>query len=101
MRSEKPRDTSDSKAPSQARKSESGRARDGDDRVKRAGDDDRTADAKPEADSNRQERRAVGNHRRRQRQDLAGGPGEDAKAPVDAVLDPLFMFGMTGQFPQR
>lgn len=100
VRSEKPRDTSDSKAPSQARKSESGRARDGDDRVKRAGDDDRTADAKPEADSTTKSDASSATTADDSGKALPVAQGEDAKAPVDAVLDPLFMFGMTGQFPQ-
>lgn len=100
VRSEKPRDTSDSKAPSQARKSESGRARNGDDRVKRAGDDDRTADAKPEADSTAKSDASSATTADDSGKTLPVAQGEDAKAPVDAVLDPLFMFGMTGQFPQ-
>jgi len=100
VRSEKPRDTSDSKAPTQARKNEAGRAREGDDRVKRSGDDDRTVDAKPQADST-----AKSGEESAAAADDGGktspvAQGEDAKAPVAALLDPLFMFGMTGQFPQ-
>ncbi|MBB2895215.1 flagellar hook-length control protein FliK [Pseudomonas sp. AS2.8] len=100
VRSEKPRDTSDSKAPTQARKNEPGRARDGDDRVKRSGDDDRTADAKSQADSAAKSGEQSAAATDDSGKTLPVAQGEDAKAPVDALLDPLFMFGMTGQFPQ-
>lgn len=99
-RSEKPRDTSDSKAPSQARKNESGRARDADDRTPRAADDDRTADAKPQADSTAKSGEQSAAATDDSGKALPVAKDEDAKALIDAVLDPLFMFGMTGQLPQ-
>ncbi|WP_273807627.1 MULTISPECIES: flagellar hook-length control protein FliK [unclassified Pseudomonas] len=99
VRSEKPRDASDSKAPTQARKNEPGRARDDDDRVKRSSDDDRTADAKPQADSTAKSGEQSAAATDDSGKTLPVAQGEDAKAPVDALLDPLFMFGMTGQFP--
>lgn len=99
VRSEKPRDASDSKAPTQARKNEPGRARDDDDRVKRSSDDDRTADAKPQADSTAKSGEQSAAASDDSGKTLPVAQGEDAKAPVDALLDPLFMFGMTGQFP--
>jgi|GEM_PF-383280 len=100
VRSEKPRDSSDSKASSQARRNEPARARDGDDRVKRAGDDDRTADAKPQADTTAKSGEQSAAATDDSGKTLPVAQGEETKAPVDAVLDPLFMFGMTGQLPQ-
>ena len=97
-RSEKPRDTSDTKAASQARKSESARGRDDDNRVKRDDDDDRTTDAKPSTDS------------AAKTDDKVAAKGDDGKTlpvaqdeepeePEDATLDPLFLLGISGQFP--
>jgi flagellar hook-length control protein FliK len=100
VRSEKPRDSSDSKASSQARRNEPARARDCDDRVKRASDDDRTADAKPQADTTAKSGEQSAAATDDSGKTLPVAQGEEAKAPVDAVLDPLFMFGMTGQLPQ-
>jgi flagellar hook-length control protein FliK len=100
VRSEKPRDSSDSKASSQARKNEPVRARDGDDQMRRAGADDRAADAKPQADSTAKSGEQSADAIDDGGKALPVAQGEEAEAPVDAVLDPLFMFGMTGEFPQ-
>lgn len=100
VRSEKPRDSSDSKASSQARKNEPVRARDGDDQMRRAGADDRAADAKPQADSTAKSGEQSADATDDGGKALPVAQGEEAEAPVDAVLDPLFMFGMTGEFPQ-
>ncbi|QDD88934.1 flagellar hook-length control protein FliK [Pseudomonas oryzihabitans] len=97
-RSEKPRDTSDTKDTSQARKSEPARGRDDDNRVKRDDDDDRTTDAKPSTDS------------AAKTDDKVAAKGDDGKTlpvaqdeepeePEDAALDPLFLLGISGQFP--
>ncbi|KTS78128.1 flagellar hook-length control protein [Pseudomonas oryzihabitans] len=98
-RSEKPRDTSDTKATSQARKSEPARGRDDDNRVKRDDDDDRTADAKPSTDSAAKTDDKVAAKGDDDGKTLPVAKGEETQEPVATVLDPLFMLGMTGQFP--
>lgn len=98
VRSEKPRDTSDTKATGQARKNEPARARD-DDRVKRADDDDRTADAKspPEAAAKSDDKAAAAKDD--DGKTLPVAQGEEHQEPVNAILDPLLLLGITGQFP--
>jgi len=98
-RSEKPRDTSDTKATSQARKSEPARARDGDDRVKRADDDDRTADAKSPAEAAAKTDDTAAAKSDDDGKTLPVAQGKDSQEPVNAALDPLLLLGITGQFP--
>lgn len=97
-RSEKPRDTNDTKSTSQARKNEPARAREGDDRAKRSADDDRTADAKstdPAAKTDDQPATAADGDGKT----LPVAQEQDSQEPGATQLDPLFLLGMTGQFP--
>ncbi|WP_295514330.1 flagellar hook-length control protein FliK [uncultured Pseudomonas sp.] len=97
-RSEKPRDTGDTKSTSQTRKNEPARARDGDDRAKRSADDDRTADAKstdPAAKTDDQPATAADGDGKT----LPVAQEQNSQEPGTTQLDPLFLLGMTGQFP--
>lgn len=97
-RNEKPRDTSDTKATSQARKNEPARARD-DDRVKRDDDDDRTADAKSPAEPAAKSDDTAAAKSDDDGKSLPVAQGDEPQQPTNAALDPLFLLGITGQFP--
>ncbi|MEH3023295.1 MAG: flagellar hook-length control protein FliK [Pseudomonas oryzihabitans] len=97
-RGEKSRDTAESRSTSQARRNEPARARDGDDRAKRSADDDRTADAKPgdtAAKTDGQPATAAEGDGKT----LPVAQEQDGQEPGATQLDPLFLLGMTGQFP--
>jgi len=96
-RSEKPRDTSEAKATNQARKDEPARARD-DDRAQRTADDDRSADAKP-ADASAQTDDQPATVAAGDGKTLPADQDKEGKEPGATQLDPLFLLGMTGQFP--
>lgn len=98
-RSEKPRDPSDAKAASQAHKGDAARARDGDDHVKRSADDDRNADAKSPADAAATSDQPPATAADDTGKALPVAEGDNPQQPATAVLDPLFLLGMTGQFP--
>jgi len=97
-RSEKPRDTSEAKATSQARKDEPARVRDDDDRAQRTADDDRSADAKS-ADASAQTDDQPATVAAGDGKTLPADQDEAGKEPGATQLDPLFLLGMTGQFP--
>lgn len=98
-RSEKPRETNEAKAPSQARKSDSARSRDGDEHVKRSADDDRNSDAKSSTATTATSDQPPATAADDTGKTLPVAAGEDAQQPATAALDPLFLLGMTGQFP--